>query len=102
MGSQFYKLQNSKTHSPNMPVFNVKVCFFNDVYKLPCDTDKPVADFRAAIAEASGIEPGVQKLKFGRKCVMPMDLESFEGWAGTEDIAKGGATDWSYKVTILD
>ena len=85
-----------------MPVFNVKVTFFNDVYKLPCDTDAPVAAFRAAIEEASGIEAGVQKLKFGRKCVMPMDLESFEGWAGTEDMAKGATADWVYKVTILD
>lgn len=85
-----------------MPSFNVKVCFFNDVYKLPCDTDAPVMAFRTAIHEASGIEPEVQKLKFGRKLVMPMDLESFEGWAGTEDMVKGAAVDWTYKVTILD
>merc|ERR1712031_51496 len=102
MGSQFLNYKTQQKHSTNMPVYNVKVTFFNDVYKLPCDTDKPVAEFRNAISEASGIEPGVQKLEFGRKCVMPMDLESFEGWAGTEDIAKGGATDWAYKVTILD
>ena len=85
-----------------MPVYNVKVAFFNDVYKIPCDTDKPVADFKAAIEAESGIEASVQKLKFGRKCVMPEGLESFEGWAGTEDMAKGATADWQYKVTILD
>merc|ERR1711893_54986 len=104
MGESVFKLQKTaKTQkTPNMPVFNVKVCFFNDVYKIPCDTDKPVADFRAAIEAESGIEAGVQKLKFGRKCVMPMDLESFAGWAGTEDMEKGCTADWAYKVTILD
>merc|ERR1711878_123776 len=102
MGSQFLNYKTQQKHSPNMPVFNVKVCFFNDVYKIACDTDKPVADFRAEIEKESGIEAGVQKLKFGRKCVMPMDLESFAGWAGTEDMEKNCTADWAYKVTILD
>jgi len=74
----------------------------SDVHKLEIDTDKPVADFRKIVEEASGVEVGVQKLKFGRKCVMPMDLESFEGWAGTEDLIKGATADYAYKITILD
>merc|ERR1712110_208879 len=100
MGSQFPNYKTKHIHTVNMPVYKVKVTFFNDVYKIELDSDKPVADFRAQIEAESGIEAAVQKLKFGRKIVMPMDLESFEGWAGTEDMAKATA-DWSYKVTIL-
>merc|ERR1712035_62072 len=85
-----------------MPVFKVKVTFFNDVHKLEIDTDKPVAEFRKIVEEASGVEVAVQKLKFGRKCVMSMDLVSFEGWAGTDDLIKGATADYAYKITILD
>merc|ERR1711884_643731 len=103
MGSQFYNYKTKRqTHPTTMPVYKVKVTFFNDVYKIECNTDEPVAAFRAQIAAESGIEPESQKLKFGRKIVMPGDLESFEGWAGTEDMAKGSTADWAYKVTILD
>merc|ERR1711884_234345 len=94
--------QKDKLTTTTMPVYKVKVTFFNDVYKIECNTDEPVAAFRAQIAAESGIEPESQKLKFGRKIVMPGDLESFEGWAGTEDMAKGSTADWAYKVTILD
>merc|ERR1739848_910830 len=99
MGNIFKKVKNIHT---KMPVFKVKVTFFNDVHKLEIDTDKPVAEFRKVVEEASGVEVAAQKLKFGRKCIMPNDLESFAGWAGTEDMEKGSTADYAYKITIMD
>ena len=85
-----------------MGVFKIKVQFFNDVHKIEIDTEKPVVEFRNLVAELTGVEIAAQKLKFGRKCILPADLENFAGWAGTEDLEKGGATDYAYKVTVLD
>merc|ERR1711974_485408 len=88
--------------SHTMPVYKIKLQFFNDVHKIEFDTEQDVEDFQDIVGEFTGVAPQFQKLKFGRKLMMPNDLETFEGWAGIEDLIKGSTSDYAYKITVCD